>query len=198
MVWEIHRIAFWSAMSNQKRGNIAMAHDSKSQALNTVINVCSNTSLEVIWRGFVGVEISVLSNLVLFKTILVKDNLYHKGKRSRHTKQCNWWKTSKLATTPLPYCGSVNLHGSCIVLFSRCTLSKGTFTSLTIVIMQVNLSLKELESTEITYSPRDYSTPLLLQQSVFPYKGTFYSSHYPNSAHSTRQPLLVELLKNTG
>ena len=80
-------------MSNQDRGNIAMAHDGNSQALNAVINVRSShlrSSPEVFWWGFVGVQISVLSNLVLFKVVLVsKGNLYIKGKCSGYTKQCN-------------------------------------------------------------------------------------------------------------
>ena len=179
-----------------------MAHDSNSQALNAVINVRSShlrSSPEVLWWGFVGVQISVLSNLVLFKIVLVsKGNLYIKGKCSGYTKQCNWWKTSKLATTPLPYCGGVNFHRSSEVLLSRCNLSKGIFISPTIVIMQVNPSLKELESRGITYCSRDYTTPRLLQRSVFPYKGTFSKSHCPNPVRSTRQPLLLELLKKTG
>jgi hypothetical protein len=179
-----------------------MAHDSKSQALNAVINVRSShlrSSPEVLWWGFVGVQISVLSNLILFKIALVsKENLYIKGKCSGYTKQCNWWKTSKLATTPLPYCGDVNFHRSSEVLLSRCSLSKGIFISPTIIIMQVSSSLKELESREITYCPRDYPTPPLLQRLAFPYKGKFSKSHCPNPARGIRQPLPLELFKKTG
>jgi hypothetical protein len=80
-------------MLNQKRGNIAMAHDSNSRALNTVINVHSchlRSSLEVLWWGFVGVQISVLSDLVLFTVVLLsKDNFYIRGKCGRYPKQCN-------------------------------------------------------------------------------------------------------------
>jgi hypothetical protein len=70
-----------------------MAHDRKSQSFNAVIDVFSSylrSSIEVIWWGVIGVEIRILSNLVLFKIILIsKDNLYYKGKSSKYTKQCN-------------------------------------------------------------------------------------------------------------
>lgn len=66
-------------MSNQKRGDIALAHSSKPQALNAVINMRSKDLRrppEVLWWGFVRVQISVLSNLVLFKIKLISKTSY--------------------------------------------------------------------------------------------------------------------------
>jgi hypothetical protein len=98
-------------MSNQNRGNIALAHDGKPQALNTVINMPSSElrkSREVLWWGFVGVKISVLSNLVLFKIELVckttcrsKGNAVGIPSNADYRKPRNWLKLLLRASTSI-------------------------------------------------------------------------------------------------